>query len=203
MPDVSHDRVGIAGRYGIGVAAVLAVLGLRLLLGPSLGESAPLMAFLLAVMVGAWQGGLWAGLFATVLGAAAGLYFLIEPKGSLRLVELSDQMRVVLFLVEGLTISVLCEKLHRRRQRAEAHAEAAEREIAERRQSEAALRESNQRTRLLLDAMPQKVWTADPAGNIDYFNQPWLDYTGLPFEEMRDWGWRKIVHPDDWEETAR
>ena len=203
MPRDRNDRSTSFGRYAIGVAAVLAVLCLRKLLGPFLDEQAPLMVFLLAVMVGAWRGGLRVGLLATVLGAAAGVYFFMEPEGSLRLLGLNDQMRLALFLVEGVAISALCEKLQRQRRRAEAQAEAAEREVAERRRTEAALRESNERTRFLLDAMPQKVWTADAKGSIDYFNQPWLDYTGLPYEELRDWGWRKIVHPDDWEETAR
>jgi len=55
----------------------------------------------------------------------------------------------------------------------------------------------------IADSMPQKVWTADGRGNKNYFNQQWLDYSGLSFEELKDWGWKKIIHPDDWEETKR
>lgn len=28
-------------------------------------------------------------------------------------------------------------------------------------------------------------------------------FTGLPFEEMRGWGWTRVIHPDDVEETIR
>ncbi len=69
--------------------------------------------------------------------------------------------------------------------------------------SNRALLESVERARFLAEAMPQKVWTADAAGNVDYFNQHWLDYTGLSFEDLRDWGWKRIIHPDDWEANQR
>jgi hypothetical protein len=31
----------------------------------------------------------------------------------------------------------------------------------------------------------------------DFFNQRWLDYTGLSTEETRDWGWTIALHLDD------
>ena len=51
--------------------------------------------------------------------------------------------------------------------------------------------------------MPQKVWTADAEGNRNYFNQVMLDYTGLSYDELKDWGWQEIIHPEDWQETKR
>jgi PAS domain S-box-containing protein len=59
--------------------------------------------------------------------------------------------------------------------------------------------ESAERFRILAEAMPQKVWTADAKGNINYFNEKWFEYTHKSFEELKDWGWKKIIHPDDWE----
>ena len=53
----------------------------------------------------------------------------------------------------------------------------------------------------IADAMPQKVWTADAMGKYNYVNKCWLDYTGLDIDNLKDWGWKKIVHPDDWEQT--
>ncbi|GAB2799615.1 hypothetical protein GCM10027275_51900 [Rhabdobacter roseus] len=61
--------------------------------------------------------------------------------------------------------------------------------------------QANKRFQFIADAMPQKVWTADPGGNIDYYNQTWLAYTGLHFKDLKDWGWKQIIHPEDWEET--
>ncbi|MBC5824326.1 MAG: response regulator [Candidatus Eremiobacteraeota bacterium] len=59
------------------------------------------------------------------------------------------------------------------------------------------LQESEQRYRFLADTMPQIVWTARPDGNLDYYNQRWYDYTGLTFEQTKDWGWKAVLHPSD------
>jgi PAS domain S-box-containing protein len=61
----------------------------------------------------------------------------------------------------------------------------------------AQLNQSANRYRFLADAMPQIVWTAKPDGNVDYTNTRWFDYTGMTVEETKDWGWKKVVHPDD------
>jgi PAS domain S-box-containing protein len=51
---------------------------------------------------------------------------------------------------------------------------------------------------LLADAMPQLVWVAAPDGTIEYFNQPWIAYTGVDLAEYQrrgaDLG---VVHPVD------
>ena len=51
--------------------------------------------------------------------------------------------------------------------------------------------------RVLAEAIPQIVWTADPDGELDYYNQRWYAYTGLTFEQTRGWGWEPVIHPDD------
>lgn len=49
----------------------------------------------------------------------------------------------------------------------------------------------------LADAMPQIVWTAKPDGALDYYNQRWIDYTGMTVEQTLAWGWAPVLHPDD------
>jgi two-component system CheB/CheR fusion protein len=63
------------------------------------------------------------------------------------------------------------------------------------------LEESEARFRLLADAMPQIVFTADSTGNINYFNERWSEYTGYTFEETRNWGWGPVLHPEDLQYT--
>jgi PAS domain S-box-containing protein len=65
------------------------------------------------------------------------------------------------------------------------------------------IRESIERMRFLAEAMPEKVWTAKPDGNVNYYNRKWLEYTGMSFEELKDWGWKYIVHPDDLEKNEK
>ncbi|MGA2022595.1 MAG: diguanylate cyclase [Candidatus Sulfotelmatobacter sp.] len=49
----------------------------------------------------------------------------------------------------------------------------------------------------MADAVPEIIWTADPNGLDDYFNQQCFDYTGLTLEQLRGTRWTAIVHPDD------
>lgn len=62
-----------------------------------------------------------------------------------------------------------------------------------------ARRQSEENFRFLADVMPQIIWTAKPDGNLDYFNRRCYDYTGMTFEQVRDWGWKPVLHPDDLE----
>jgi PAS domain S-box-containing protein len=51
--------------------------------------------------------------------------------------------------------------------------------------------------RLVVDAIPTLAWSAEADGSTTFFNQRWLDYTGLSAEQARDWGWTVALHPDD------
>ncbi|MFZ2387060.1 MAG: PAS domain-containing protein, partial [Polaromonas sp.] len=51
--------------------------------------------------------------------------------------------------------------------------------------------------RLLTDAMPQIVWVMQADGRYSWFNQRWLDYSGLSMEESLGQGWSSHIHPDD------
>lgn len=55
--------------------------------------------------------------------------------------------------------------------------------------------------RNLTHAIPQIVWIAQPDGAVDFFNQPWFNYTGLTFEQSEGWGWTKVIHPEDHQPT--
>lgn len=65
------------------------------------------------------------------------------------------------------------------------------------------LQRSEQRFRFMAESLPQKIFTARASGEVDYYNPEWSHYTGLSFEEIRDWGWVKFIHPNDKEEVLR
>lgn len=71
------------------------------------------------------------------------------------------------------------------------------------RATERALRESEERFRMLADNMSQFAWMADAQGWIFWFNQRWYDYTGTTLEEMVGWGWKSVHHPDHVERVVK
>jgi PAS domain S-box-containing protein len=60
-----------------------------------------------------------------------------------------------------------------------------------------ALRASAVEFRSLAEAMPQIVWITAADGSNTYFNQRWMDYTGLSLQDSVGRGWIKPFHPDD------
>ena len=71
------------------------------------------------------------------------------------------------------------------------------RDITERKRAEEALMKSEIEFHTLAESMPQIVWITRADGWNIYFNQRWLDYTGLTLEESYGHGWNKPFHPDD------
>jgi PAS domain S-box-containing protein len=68
--------------------------------------------------------------------------------------------------------------------------------------AEAAMRDGEERFRVMADAVPQIVWITDAYGRMEFFNKQWRDYTGvteLP-KTATDVA-ASAVHPDDEERT--
>jgi PAS domain S-box-containing protein len=60
-----------------------------------------------------------------------------------------------------------------------------------------ALRESSARFDVLLNLMPQMVWSTLPDGYHDFYNKRWYEYTGVPEGSTDGEGWNGMFHPDD------
>jgi PAS domain S-box-containing protein len=76
-------------------------------------------------------------------------------------------------------------------------------DTSERKRLEEELRASEERFRFLVQSIPQKIFTANAKGEVDYFNQPWMEFTGFSFDQIKDWGWLQFIHPEDVEENVR
>ncbi len=64
--------------------------------------------------------------------------------------------------------------------------------------AEDALQRSEERFRVLVDAMPQIVWTATPEGDQDFANKRWYEFAGMAEgDRQTSEPWRAIMHPDD------
>jgi len=58
-------------------------------------------------------------------------------------------------------------------------------------------KQAEARLTTLIDTIPAMVATTLPDGSADYVNQRWLEYYGLSLEDLKDWRWKIVVHPED------
>jgi PAS domain S-box-containing protein len=167
------------------IEPLLVVAGASLVhqaLAAVLGEVAPLLLFVLGVLLAGWRGGLWPGLVATVLAAAVQSYAAFPPLYSLRIERPIDQIRLLLFVCVGIACSLVCEAARRsaRRQRLVA-----------------------QRLESLVQATAQSVWATDPSGAAVEDAPSWRAFTGQTREAWLQSGWLGALHPDDRETAAQ
>jgi PAS domain S-box-containing protein len=57
--------------------------------------------------------------------------------------------------------------------------------------------ESEKHFRYLADLVPAKISNALPTGQVTFFNKQWLEYAGMTFEQMRDFGYHQMMHPEE------
>jgi len=51
--------------------------------------------------------------------------------------------------------------------------------------------------RLIIDSVPALINTSSPDGDLDFLNQAWLNFVGLPLEDLLGWKWMVAIHPTD------
>lgn len=70
-------------------------------------------------------------------------------------------------------------------------------DLTDQKLAEQMMAEEQNRIRVLLDQMPQLIWTTDPQGNTVYANRRCLEYTGMESASKQDYGWLDSVHEND------
>jgi PAS domain S-box-containing protein len=71
-------------------------------------------------------------------------------------------------------------------------------DITERKRAEEAIKESEQRFRLVADTAPVMIWMSGPDKRRTYFNRPWLDFTGRSETDLQN-DLATLVHPEDYQ----
>ena len=57
--------------------------------------------------------------------------------------------------------------------------------------------------RALADHAPVLIWRADLSMGCDFFNRPWLEFTGRRLDQELGFGWTEGLHPDDRDRCIR
>jgi K+-sensing histidine kinase KdpD len=181
--------------YLVAVAATLAIILFRLLFSSVLGESAIFFPFVIAVTVSAWYGGLKLGLLSTVIGAVFAVFFLVPPYYSLGIADSRIAVALVFFLIANVTISLVCDALHkalRTLEQSEAKAVQHVRDIERRDQ---ALSDAQQQLHLITDSMSALVTRCTPDLKYAWVSKPYADWLGIPRDKMIDASIEGIIGP--------
>ncbi|MBK8026958.1 MAG: PAS domain S-box protein [Chloroflexi bacterium] len=160
------------------ILIVLAAFVVKLVFTHVIGQAVPFLLFFGCVTIAAWLGGLRAGLLALVVSALLSDYFFLEPIGSYLGGNPGSNVRLVLFILECLLISLLSERLHRQTLRAAlGSAEAAHfRRISE---------ENDRSFRILVEAVhDHAMFTLSPDGQITSWNTSAERITGYTSREI-------------------
>jgi PAS domain S-box-containing protein len=205
-------RAGFASLCASWCAATVAIV-------LSGGIRSPILVFYIALpILAAWLGAYRITVLTTVLCVGSALILAIlqtagiqmpehfpgNPIGLWALVFLAAIVtvvpiaRVLRVLKEGLEVSQRAQD-QMRKQQAQLEALVRERteELAERKRAERALRESEERFRLVADTAPVMIWVSDNESHVTFVNKHTLTFTGLTHEEGMGQKWLEMIHPRD------
>jgi PAS domain S-box-containing protein len=70
-------------------------------------------------------------------------------------------------------------------------------DITARKRTEEALRESEERFRIMADGCPAPMWVTDATGGNQFINRAYRELCGVGYREVENAGWQMLVHPDD------
>jgi len=200
MPNLTRSRLQ---RYGFAVLAVAISLLLKLLLNPLLEVESPFLLFFATVMLSAWYGGMKPGIVAAVLSALGSDYFFLSPTYSFLKGSLGQNVRLGLFVLEGLSISWLIAQLHAAKQTGEVNQRRLQESETRVRQVVDSKREALQKLTFHVENTPLAVVEWD----CDYRVSRWSPQAEAIFgwkpeevlgKQPNDW---EFVYPEDLEEV--
>lgn len=131
--------------HAVAIGATGFVALVRLTVSDTAGNFAPLIPFVMAVVIAAWYGGLVPGYLATTLSTLAADYLFVPTQHTLRIESLTGGVALGAFVVTGVLITLACESLHRSRRSLQSEQENLRRSLEAQRKLQEALATSDQR----------------------------------------------------------
>lgn len=149
--------------YGFAIGSVAVALALMLALNPIADMSrTPFLLFFGAVVLASWRMGVRSGLLATILSALISNYFFLPPYHTLSL-ETTASVRLLLFSLESVVISVLCGSLR------DAHRKL-DRSVLQLRRNQDSLNQANRRITEILGSITDGFYVLDHQWRFIYVN---------------------------------
>ncbi|HSN68218.1 MAG TPA: PAS domain S-box protein, partial [Thermoanaerobaculia bacterium] len=148
---------------------------------------APVLAFFAAILASGALGGMLGGLLATLLSTLAGWFFFFAPVRSFEIGP-GDAVRIIIFVLEGIAISLGAAFLDRRG-----------RQLA---RSREALEEGKRTLETLVGVAPAAIVATEPDGRIFLFNDACEKLTGYERQEVLGRSLIETMVPPSWRETV-
>jgi PAS domain S-box-containing protein len=204
-----------AGYLLLGLVSLSTVTGLYFWLDLPLAAAA--FTYLVVLVLLSLVSQLSSLIVLSLIGVGCLSYFFAPPIYSFRVDYPQDLITISAFVITSFVVNFLVtrvlleqrdhmrtrETLRDADQRLEVTNKALRIENVERKQAEQALRESEHKLRQIIDTVPSIVWATGPDGENTYANQRLLDYIGAQYEDFKNRGWQRFVHPDDLPETVK
>ena len=153
--------------WAVGLTAVVlfGLTGLKWLLAPYVGASAPFLLYFAPILLAAWYGGWRVGLFATAMaGVLVATFFLPPLDASLAALETAVQLLV--FTAEGAAITLLTGHVHSARRQASVAAREAQLALA--------------KLETVLGGVDDGITVQDERGKVIFANPPAARLVGYP-----------------------
>jgi PAS domain S-box-containing protein len=178
----------LAAQCFLGVIGLASLTFVCLRLGLDLATTG--FAYLILITLLSLAGSFIESAILSVIAVASLNYFFAPPPFTFRFDHPQDIVLVIAFLLTALLVTRLVGSARK-------HREAALRAGAAAKEAEERIRQNERELRITIEAIPAFVARALPDGSVDFVSQSWLDYLGCSREEILDWGWKKILHPED------
>lgn len=192
---VSSQRMfHLLSRYGIAVTSVGLALLVTNLMMPAMSTTV-LLLFFVAMIISAWYGGFGPGILAVLLSTLALDYFFISPIHVWSF-HIADVIIFMVFTLASILISAQSATRKRAEEALATTNQSLESEIAERKRSSEALRESEERYQDLFENANEIVYTLDLSGNLTSINKAVERITGYSREELLGNPIGQIVEPE-------
>jgi PAS domain S-box-containing protein len=191
----THGSWHTAGQCLLAIIAITLVTFICFRLQFNLAATAFL--YLIIVVLLSLKGSLLSSTAVSLIAVGCLAYYFAPPIFSFRVDDPFNILAIITFFLTSTVITTLVSRAHSRAERLVSTNANLEAQIAERKQAEDGLRQSDEKFRLVLESIGSQVISTTLEGELDFVNQPVLDYFGKTMEQLKGWRTSDVLHPDD------